>query len=383
MRILHIVGDSKFGGGAKIILALADATIKRGWKVGLLATDPTLGIMMKDLGGEVFPVDLIRRETKPVWDIMGLVKLIYFLKRNPWTIVHTHTSKAGFVGRIAARLAGVPCIMHTVHGFAFHEESSYLALSVYAKLERLAALACDRIITVSNFHCEWGQKLEIASANKMIAIPNGIPKEQVKALRSREDVRASLGLRKDDLCILSAGRLAPQKGLEYLIQAAREIVLHSAVPARFVLAGEGELKDRLISMTREYNVEDVFQFLGFRQDIGDLLGAADIVLLPSLREGLSIALLEAMAASKTIVATAIGSNREVIEHEKEGLLVPPKSCQKIADAVLHLASDPKIRKSFAEAANKKYVNQYTEEKMTQSYINEYLLLAQQKGIYVQ
>lgn len=380
MQILHIVGDSKFGGGAKIILALAQGAIHQGWRVGLLANDPTLGAMMEKLGGEVYPLDVIRREIKPIWDLMGLIKLVDFLRKNPWTLVHTHTSKAGFVGRFASRLAGVPCIMHTVHGFAFHEESSRSAMLAYSNLERVAALACDRIITVSHYHKEWAQELGISSSNKVIAIPNGISWEQVKPLKTREDNRIALGLGQDEICVLSAGRLAPQKGLEYLIQAAPIIVAKSSAPIRFVLAGDGELRNHLMDMIRQYRMEEYFQFLGFRQDVGDLLSAADIVVLPSLREGLSIALLEAMAASKPIVATTIGSNMEVIEHEQDGLLVPTKSPDTLAEAILRLAINPELRNRLARIAREKFVNQYTEERMVQSYIDEYKLLAQQKGI---
>src|SRR5262245_3326670 len=151
-RILHIVGDSRFGGAAYIIAGLAKMAQAEGWAVDALATDPVFQKFARQHGMGIVDIDVIRRPIRPLWDLAGLVRLARFLRRNRYRIVHTHTSKGGFIGRLAARLAGVPVIVHTVHGYAFHEASPALALMFYAAMEKIAARWCDRMISVSEFH---------------------------------------------------------------------------------------------------------------------------------------------------------------------------------------------------------------------------------------
>jgi glycosyltransferase involved in cell wall biosynthesis len=163
-------------------------------------------------------LDVIRREIRPVWDLGGLFRLHKFLKREPYRIVHTHTSKAGFVGRLAARLAGAPVIVHTVHGFAFHEASPVHVRGFYSLLERLASGWCDRIVSVSEFHRAWAIELGICGPGQITAIPNGIG----EVGRNREvglaELRREMGAGHGDLVILSMARLAADaasaRGLE-------------------------------------------------------------------------------------------------------------------------------------------------------------------------
>ena len=229
------------------------------------------------------------------------------------------------MGRLAARLANVPVIVHTAHGFAFHERSPRSTSLFYSALERVASRWCDRIVSVSEFHRRWALELGICKPPEILAIPNGIaalPNPTVP----RAELRRRLGATDRDMVILSMARLAPDKGLEYLITAAT-ILLRTECQFRIVIAGDGPVRARLEESTRNLGVADPVDFLGFREDVSDLLAACDLVVLPSLREGLSIALLEAMAAGKPIIATSIGSHRELVCQAEIARLVAPADVQ--------------------------------------------------------
>jgi glycosyltransferase involved in cell wall biosynthesis len=373
VRLLHIVGESRFGGIAKIILPLGKITQAAGWQVDVLTTDPVVQQAVKQHGLGLVNLDVIRREIRPVWDLRGLVRLTRFLRSEPYQIVHTHTSKAGFVGRLAARLAGVPVIVHTAHGFAFHEDSPVSVRLFYSALERLASRWCDRIVTVSEFHRTWAIELGICSPRRIMAIPNGI----AEVVRNREvglaEVRREMGARSGDLVILSMARLAPDKGLEYLIEAAT-ILPRTGRRIRIVIAGDGPERDRLEQLAGRLGVTDRVVFLGFREDVGDLLAASDLIVLPSLREGLSIALLEAMAAGKPIVASSIGSQREVASRADMARLVRPADALALSEAIVGLAGDEALMARLGASARAVYESRYTENRMLQSYRQLYFEL---------
>ena len=371
MKICHVVGDSQFGGGSKIIARLADSAMNEGWDVSVLTTNPAFAGVLTGSGINVIDLDCIWRKINPYHDLQGLKKLTDFFRANHFDLVHTHTSKAGFVGRRAAYKADVRAIIHTVHGFSFHEHSGRLPLVIYSNLEKLAAGWCDRIVTVSSFHKHWALELGIGSPGKVLAIPNGIPDVVPGSISRREEIRSDLGLTPEEFVILSAGRLANQKGLEDLIDAAAVLRDQGEIPFRVLLPGEGPLETALVDKIRLLGLGDHVDLLGFRSDIADLLIGCDCVALASIREGLSIALLEAMSAEKPIVATNISSNLEASSNGTAAQIIPCSDPQALAGAISRFASDPRLREDFSKRARKIYRERYTSERMQGSYMDLY------------
>jgi len=371
VRLLHIVGGSSFGGAAKIILRLAQKMRADGWRVDILTTDPVFGAAATRQGLGVMALDVIRREIRPWWDLRGLFRLYTFLRRERYLVVHTHTSKAGFVGRLAAWLAGVPVIVHTAHGFAFHERTPRVTRVFYSALERLASQWCDRIVSVTEFHRRWALDLGICSKHKIVAIPNGIASEEPTSLIATVELRRSWKARPGEPVLLTVGRLAPEKGLEHLLEAA-SLLRRMGQGFRVVLAGDGPLRAPLERLAENLRVGDLVTFLGYREDIADLLAASDLVVLPSLREGLSIALLEAMAAGKAIVTTRIGGNMAVLSQPDAAVLVRPGDPQALCDAILQCCADPALRGRLGINARLLFKGRYTEDRMLNSYRQAYL-----------
>lgn len=368
-RLLHITGDSRFGGAGRIIVRLGETAKAQGWKVDVLTTDAVFEEVLNHHGLGVVNLDVIRREIRPFWDFVGLIRLCSFLRNERYEIVHTHTSKAGFVGRIAARLAGVPVIVHTLHGFAFHERSVFCARLFYSALERIAARSCDRIVSVSEFHRDWALDLRICDSSKIYTISNGIA-DLPECRTPPSEIRRRLDVRNGDLFILTMSRLAPDKGLRYLLDAAALLLKHT-FSFRIIIAGDGPARKLLEECSRQLRVTDHVTFLGFRTDISDLLAAADLVVLPSLREGLSITLLEAMAAGKSIVATNIGSHRELAAQAEMAYLVPPADAPALCEAILRVAHDRALMTQLGRAARHLFETRYTEERMLTRYTGLY------------
>jgi glycosyltransferase involved in cell wall biosynthesis len=378
MKICHVIGDSQFGGGSKIIASLAACATNKGWDVSVLTTNPAFAGVLKAAGIEVIDLDCIWRKINPYRDLQGLKKLTDFFRSNHFDMVHTHTSKAGFVGRRAAYKAGVRAIIHTVHGFSFHEHSGRLPLVIYSNLEKLAAGWCDRIVTVSNFHRDWALELGIGSPGKVLSIPNGIPDLVPGLDAKREEIRRGLGLASEEFVILSAGRLANQKGLEDLIDAAAILRDQGEFAFRVLLPGEGPLETVLVDKIRMLGLEDNVDLLGFRSDIAELLVGSDCVALASIREGLSIALLEAMSAEKPIVATNISSNLEAASSGTDAMIVPCSDPRALANAISRFASEPRLREDFSKLARKVYRERYTSERMLVSYMDLYRNVIKEK-----
>ncbi len=371
IKALHIIGDSQYGGVIRIITGLARVAKAAGCEIDVLTTNPAVQEALRRESIGIVDLDVIRRQIRPIWDVAGLYRLYRFLRRERYTIVHTHTSKGGFVGRLAAWLAGVPIVLHTMHGFAIHEQSSAPVRMIYAALERLAARWCHRIITVSEFHRRWALELGICPPQQIQAIPNGITPDRLPESFDRARLRRELGVGEGERMILSTTRLAMDKGIQYLVEAAA-LLPRTGVRYRVTVAGDGPARPYLERLARSRGVSDIVSFLGFRNDIAGLLAAADVLVLPSLREGLSISLLEAMAAGRPIVATSIGSQRELASQANMALLVPPAEPAALAEAIERLAADPALAAHLAEQARSLFESRYTEDRMWRAYRDLYL-----------
>jgi glycosyltransferase involved in cell wall biosynthesis len=378
-KILHILGDSEHGGGSFIVEEICKAANLTNYQASALTTDPLTHEVFSRSGVGVIDLDCIWRPIRPLKDIYGLIKLVLYLRSSDFDIIHTHTSKAGFVGRLAAFLARKKVIIHTIHGFAFHENSSPRKVYFYTILEKIAALCCDRLVSVSNYHRKWALDLKICNSDKIVTISNGI-----------NDISCS----KDPLLgisdssnngdptrkIITLGRLAKQKGIEYLIEAVQQVVINGTQDFLCILIGDGPEYDTFVKKIEEFGLEEYFCLLGYCEKPRNLLCHADFIVLPTEREGLSIALLESMASGKPVITTSIGSNCEVTDNGKSAYLVEPADAKELARAIELFLDFPEISTSYGFNGLERFKECYTISSMKKKYLDLYDGLIKEKLI---
>jgi glycosyltransferase involved in cell wall biosynthesis len=382
-KSLQVTGNSPYGGAGYLLLRWCPYLLSRGWQVDILATDPFWVSELEKIPGLKVIEDIyIPRNIAPVRDLYALGQLLALIRRERYDVVHTYTATPGFLGRIAARLIDVPVILHHQAGWTVTDFSSLRERILYTPLEHLATLASTKGICVSHAVEQQGRQLRIAPPNKLVVICNGVePQPFIAATQNggRELLRRELGFSDDHLLIGNTGRLSPQKDNGPLIQAMAYLrSLIPDVPFTLLLAGDGPDRQKLEELVCSLELGEQVRLLGFRSDIPTFLAGLDIFVNPSLWEGLSISLLEAMAAAKPIVTTSILPNAELIEHEVTGLLVPPRASEQIAQAIARFAQEPELAHSCGIAARQRVLESYTIERMFQETWDLYLNLLSEK-----
>ncbi|HYL81550.1 MAG TPA: glycosyltransferase family 4 protein [Candidatus Acidoferrum sp.] len=350
IRVLHIITRLDVGGSADNTVISATQMPREEFASCLLSghtTDlpPALAATIARAGIPWIQLPNLHRRVSPAADCLALWGVRRAIRTLQPDIVHTHTSKAGFLGRLAARLAGVPHIVHTPHGHVFHDYFSVPTTRLFVVLERWAARWTDRIITLSDEEAADHLRRGIGRPGQFVTIPSGVDLRTVSA--SPRERRGSEGP-----VVGSVARLVPVKGLENLIAAAPEI-LRRCPRARFLLVGDGELRTALEAKTRELGLTDRIIFTGFREDVPSLIAGMDVFVLPSLNEGMGRVLVMAMALGKPIAATRVGGVPELLGDDEAGILVPPGDPSALADAVSTLLADSRRASALGEAGRRR------------------------------
>jgi len=289
------------------------------------------------------------REINPLKDLLAFFALYRHIRRGRYTIVHTHSSKAGILGRWAARLAGVPIIVHTVHGWGHHDRQHPLVRRFYILLEQITQRITDKLIVVSPLNIEKGLADGIATPEKYITIRSGIEMDRFQhPARPREVVRAELGIPLEASVVGTVTRLSPQKApLDFIEMAAQTVPRQPDV--HFVIVGDGPLRAEVEARVAALDLTERVHLTGLRRDVPDLMHSFDIFALSSLWEGLPRVLPQAMAAGLPIIATAVDGNAEAVTDGINGLLTPPGDPQAMAAALLRLLEDSALARKMGEA----------------------------------
>ncbi len=324
---------------------------RRGAQVTLACTVERFRDELEATGAQVLHLPIARR-LSPLEDLASLLDLVYLMRRVRPDVVHTATSKAGFLGRLAARLTGVPLVVHTIYELPENSTSSPWVRGFYWALEFLAARLAHHLVTISEPNRRQILAERICTSRKLTLIPEGLDLARYQASRSASQVRAELGIPQDAPLVVSVGRLEPAKGHADLLAAFRRVV-DRFPQARLAIVGRGYLESELRALCQTLGIQDRVMFLGFREDLLDLVGACDVFALASLYEGQGVATMEAMAMSRPTVCTGVGGVTDVVVEGETGYMVPPRDPKRLAERLVELLCDPQKAQTMGHAGRRR------------------------------
>lgn len=383
-KVLHPITRLIIGGAQENTMLTAQLLMADGWAVEIVSgpqtgSEGSLIETVQERGILLILEPTLVREVNPVKDLLAIWRLARLMRQGKYTIVHTHSSKAGIVGRWAAKLAGVPVIVHTVHGWGHHERQHPLIRAYYIWLEKLTLPITDKLIVVSSLNIEKGLADGIGKPENYVVIRSGIELDRFGHPQvSREATRAAWGIPQDAVVIGSVTRLSPQKAPRDFVQAAAEVAQRYP-QAYFMMVGDGPLRGEVEALAAQLGIADRLVLTGLRRDVPELMAAFDLFALSSLWEGLPRVLPQAMATSLPIVATACDGSAEAITEGVNGFLVPPGEPALLAERLCRLLEDPTLAKQMG-AAGYARVAEFSDRGMVDAIATLYTKLLKGKGI---
>ena len=370
IKILHIITRLDPGGSSTNTIETVARLVPSRFVVFLLCgltqdPDGRIEASLRSRGIRYRFLNDLRRAISPWHDLRAFISLYCFMRKERFDIVHTHSSKAGILGRWAAWLAGVRRIIHTPHGHVFYGYFGRMPTLVFIWLERFTALITEKIVTLTDRGSAEHVAFRIASASKFVTICSGI--EVPSTLPSNDEIVA---IRREwhlpaGACVFgTVARLEPVKGITYLVDAmARAACQQSDI--RLVIIGDGDERLMLEEKCNRLGVRDLVVFLGFRDDAARLIAGMDVFVLPSLNEGMGRVVLEAMALAKPVIATRVGGLPELVRDGENGWLVPPGDPEALAAVMRRCASDRVRRGQMGEMARTSVGEKFSIDTMLQ------------------
>jgi glycosyltransferase involved in cell wall biosynthesis len=368
IRVARVIARLNIGGPAQHVIHLTARLSSDRFESVLLAgrEGPAEG-NMRALAGRygVHPIAVpgLGRRISPADDLRSFVFLTRFFRRFRPHIVHTHTAKAGAVGRLAARLVGVPVVVHTYHGHVFHGYFSRPMTSLFVTIERALARSTTRLLTVSESVKREVERYGIGTAGQIAVLPLGLDLSRFLACEAGAgELRRELRVAAQVQLVGIVARLVPIKRHEHFFAAAA-LVAARIPEARFLVVGDGERRGELEAVVRRHGLSDRVTFLGWRGDLERIYADLDVVVLTSANEGSPVSLIEAMAAARPVVATRVGGVPDLVEHGVNGLLVEPDDSSTTAEAIAALLADPDRRHAMGEAGRKRVRDGYSVDRL--------------------
>ena len=386
MRIVHVITRLILGGAQENTLLTVEGLHHRHGDDVTLITGPAEGPegdlfgRAERLGLKVELMPELVRAIRPRTDARAYRLLRKSFRRLRPEVVHTHSSKAGILGRAAAWDERVPAVVHTIHGLPFGPSESAAKNRLYVALERWAARRCHAIVGVCDAMAEQALAAKVGRPEQYRTVYSGM---EVGAFLDpsppRSEVRRELGLAEDEVAFGTVARLFERKGHDDILAVAPRI-LEANPRVRFVFIGDGLLRDRLKADAARLGIDTAIHFTGLvpPDRIPGLLGAMDAVVHPSLREGLARVLPQALIVGRPVISYDVDGAREVVLPET-GILLPPRDLDGLAASILRLAGDPTLRGALGREGRRRFADRFRHETMTDQLRSLYLEVLAARG----
>ncbi len=376
-KILYVITKSNLGGAQKYVYDLATSLPKESFDVAVVCggSGPLVDMLAK-ANIRVIPIKSLSRDINLGGDSRSFFELISIFRREKPDVIHVNSSKVGGLGAVAGRIARIPRIVFTCHGWAFNEERSAVALAVIQFFSWLTVMFSHMTITVSNRDFVDGLRMPLTKG-RLILVHNGIRnpefKDRMTAQTYIRDLARKNGVEipKTSLLMGAIGELHKNKGYEYMFRAFAEARKIRSSPYRLLVMGEGEEKENLKKLIEELDLETDVSLLGFVKDAPTYLTAFDAFALTSIKEGLPYVVIEAGYAGLPVVATNVGGVREIIEDMRTGILVQTRKPDDIAQGLTFLVNETEKSKQFGAALKEKVQKEFSMEKMVRETVAVY------------
>ncbi len=351
IRVAHLITNFKLGGAQDYLLLIV-----RGLDRGVF--EPVIAGRMegewvplvRSLNDvETYDIPALRREIAPLDDMRSIFQIRKFCEERSIDILHTHSSKAGVVGRVGGTLAGRCALVHTIHGFSFNDFMPRWRKTAYIQTEKIMSHFTTTLLLYSHGDRRTAQRLGIGARRSVETFYYGIEYSPFEVPVDRTSIRRGLGFSENHRILGFTGRFSEQKGLSTLIDAFAAV--HVRFPdTRLLLVGDGELRQGMEEQIRRLGVEGSVVLTGFRSDVHALLRAMDVFVMTSLWEGLSRSLAEAMYARLPVIATDVGGTSDAVRNGETGWLVPPRDVDATVCAITEALTDPSRARTLAAQA---------------------------------
>lgn len=372
IRVVRVIARLNMGGPALHVAYLTKGLEQRGYHTTLVAGslargENSMSFVAEELGVDIYPIPQLHREISPVYDSLAVWRLVKLLRSNRPHILHTHTAKAGAVGRIAALLAGdarPPIIVHTFHGHVLRGYFDPLRTAIFRGLERWLATITTRLIAVGPQVRDDLVAFGVAPAEQFSVVRLGIDLDQ-RLTEEGDDgagLRRLFGVSPESFVIGWIGRMTSIKRVPDILLAFQRL-RERGVDATLCLVGDGPDRERVEQRAHELGISRHTLFIGYQHDVGPYYAFFDALLLPSANEGTPVVAIEALASSRPIVATRVGGVPDVVTDGVDGYLVDVGDITAMTDRLAELAADPELRRTMGEAGRARVLPRYRVERL--------------------